>query len=264
MPHAQRQGLRIYYESFGRGDAVVFLHPLATNRYFWVHQMFAFAREHRAIAVDHRGHGLSSRPASGYGIGEMGRDLVAVLDHARVEQAVLVGVSAGSMVALQTALDAPHRVSALVLVSVATNLAPNIPPEVRIAYRERFEAAFDAMLRGSLSDGTTRERPEVARFLADVIRVPDAFDAAVFQSCIADPDGVFDWNVAHRLGEICKPVLVIAGEEDRAMPLETIRALSAGIAGAEFRIAKGVGHYYPLERPAAFNDALAAFLRELG
>jgi pimeloyl-ACP methyl ester carboxylesterase len=187
MPHVERNGVQVYYESFGRGAALVLLHPASTNRYFWAHQIFAFARSHRVLAVDHRGHGLSDRPPRGYAITEMAADLVAVLDDAGVDRAVLVGDSMGGMVAVQTALDAPDRVEGLVIVSSATNLAPRVPPAVLAAYVERFEATFAFMLQGATSARTKRERPEVCAFLADVLCVEDT--RAVFLSGVADPAG---------------------------------------------------------------------------
>src|SRR5450432_3469998 len=138
MPHVERDGVKIFYESFGQGTPVVFLHPLSLNRYAWVHQVFAFARTHRVVIVDHRGHGLSDKPAGGFSIREMARDARAVLDHAEIDKAILVGTSAGSMVAVQTALDAPERVLAMMLVSCATRLAPRSwrgAPSVRRAIR---------------------------------------------------------------------------------------------------------------------------------
>jgi pimeloyl-ACP methyl ester carboxylesterase len=260
MPNAERESVRIFYESFGEGTPIVFLHPLSMNRYAWVHQVFAFARSHRVVVLDHRGHGLSDAPAVGYSIREMALDVLAVLDQAGIDEAVLVGNSAGAMIATQIALDAPQRVRAMMLVSCATHLAPRIPAEVLHAYDVRFEAAFDYMTQGATSAKTKRERPEVTAFLADVYRAKGNFSREVFLSCIRDPDGVFNWNVTERLREACQPALVVAGQEDQAMPLDATRALAEGLPRATFRIAPDVGHYYPLERPSEFNDDLRNFL----
>lgn len=86
------------------------------------------------------------------------------------EKAILVGNSAGGMIAAQTALDAPERVLAMMLVSCATNLAPSVPGEVLRAYDARFETAFDYMIQSAISSRTKRERPEVAAFLAEAHR----------------------------------------------------------------------------------------------
>jgi pimeloyl-ACP methyl ester carboxylesterase len=261
MPYVERDGVRIFYESFGDGGTpIVFLHALSLNRYAWTHQAFAFARTHRIVVLDHRGHGLSDKPASGYSVGEMALDVRAVLDHAGIDDAVLVGNSAGGMIAVQVAVDAPKRVRALILVSCATNLAPHIPAEVLQAYDARFEAAFDYMTQGATSARTKRERPEVAAFLADVYRARGNFSRNVFLSCIRDPDGVFNWHLGERLGDVLQPALVVAGQEDHAVPLAAVRLLAERLPNATLKVVPDVGHYYALERPSDFNDDLRAFL----
>jgi pimeloyl-ACP methyl ester carboxylesterase len=262
MPHVERDGVRIFYESFGEGPPVFLLHALSMNRYAWVHQVFALARSHRVVTLDLRGHGLSDKPAGGYSIREMALDARAVLDAAGIDRAVLVGNSAGSMIAIQVALDAPERADGLVLVSCATHLAPNIPPQVLQAYEARFEAAFDFMTRGATSERTKRERPEVAAFLGDVYRARGNFSREVFLSFIRDPGGVFNWDVRARLADVRQPALVVAGQEDQAMPLDAMRALAEALPHATFKVVPEVGHYYPLERPAEFNDDLRAFLAQ--
>jgi 3-oxoadipate enol-lactonase len=264
MPYAERAGVRIFYEGFGEGAPIVFLHALSMNRYAWLHQAFAFARSHRVLLLDLRGHGLSDKPSRGYSIGEMALDVRAVLDHAAVDKVVLVGNSAGAMIAVQIALDLPERVRAMVLVSGATNLAPRIPAEVLHAYDARFEAAFDYMTNGATSARTKRERAEVTTFLTDVYRAKGNFSREVFLSCIRDAEGVFHWNVSGRLKDIQQPALVVAGQEDEAIPLEAVRSLAEALQHATFKIVADVGHYYPLERPRDFNDDLRAFLAQVG
>ena len=54
MPSINRKGVNVYYESFGQGLPIVFLHPWTTNRYIWSNQLFDFARNHRCLVVDHQ------------------------------------------------------------------------------------------------------------------------------------------------------------------------------------------------------------------
>jgi 3-oxoadipate enol-lactonase len=264
MPYAERDDVKIFYESFGEGGTpMVFLHALSLNRYAWVHQVFAFARTHRVVVLDHRGHGLSDKPTTGYSIPEMALDVRAVLAHAGIDWAVLVGNSAGSMVAVQIAIDAPERAIGMVLVSCATNLMPSVPSEVLRAYEARFEAAFDYMTQGATSARTKRERPEVGALLGDAYGARGNFSREVFLSCIRDPNGVFNWNVTDRIKDVRRPALVIAGQEDQTMPRDAMRALAEGLPRASFKVVPDVGHYYPLERPSEFNDDLNAFLAQL-
>ncbi len=264
MPFVERDGVNLYWESHGRGSPIVFVHPIATSRYFWSQQLFAFAAEHRVITLDLRGHGLSGKPGSGYGIDELGEDVLAVMNDAAAGNVTLVGNSLGAMAALATALDAPGRVGALVAVSGTTNLAPFVPAEARKAYRDDFEAAFDAMLERSVSARTQRDRREVCSFLANAWRVEDNFSPEVFLSCAEDPRGLFDWDVTARLKTLRIPALVIAGAEDQSMPPQAVKQLATDIPGAQFKLVPEVGHYYPLEAPAEFNEDLRAFLQQNG
>lgn len=264
MTYAERDGIKLHYETFGEGSpALVFLHPLSTNRYFWSHQLFAFARDHRVLVTDLRGHGLSDKPASGYSVDAMAADVLAILDDAAIDEAVLVGSSLGGMIAIQVALDAPKRALAMVIVSSATGLSPSVPPAVLEAYAERFEAAFDFMLQGATSAMTKATRPEVGAFLASVARTQGNFSPSTFLSCVNDPRGVFQWDVAERLAAIDAPALILAGAEDQAMPIEATRRLAHAIPRADFKVAPDVGHFYPIERPAELNAELRTFLERV-
>jgi len=134
----------------------VFLHPTSANRYVWAHQIFAFARDHRVIVLDHRGHGLSDKPAVGYAIGEMAKDTLSVLDHAGVGAAVLVGNSVGSMIALQIALDAPDRVLGMML--TGTSRTRSRPSESRCSSSPEKKTARCRSRRRGSSPSASPER----------------------------------------------------------------------------------------------------------
>jgi pimeloyl-ACP methyl ester carboxylesterase len=96
-------------------DAVVCLHGITAQ-----HRAFnALARDLRGarplIGLDLRGRGNSGQPPSGYGLAAHANDVIRVLDHLGLEDAILAGHSMGAFVALRTALDHPNRVRALVL-----------------------------------------------------------------------------------------------------------------------------------------------------
>lgn len=263
MPYVERNGVKVFYESFGQGTPIVFLHPFTTNRYIWSNQLFAFGREHQCIVVDHRGHGLSDKPAGGYAISEMAADVVAILDDAGVDKAVLVGNSIGGMIAMQVNLDAPDRVIANLILSSGTNLAAGLPPEAGQAFAENFEAAFDGLIEGATSAKTKRDRPEVVAFAADIYRVEGNFSHDVFMANAADPNGVFNWNITDRLGEIGAPTLVIAGEEDQATTVEVNQVLADNIPGAQLKVVPDTGHFYQKEHPTDFNNDLREFLKRV-
>lgn len=118
------------YEA-GAGPLVVLAHGFPELAFSWRHQIPALADAgYRIIAVDQRGYGRSDRPApvESYDILALTDDLIAVLDWAGEERAVVVGHDWGSMVAWQTALLQPDRLSGVVGMSVPFMPRGPMPP----------------------------------------------------------------------------------------------------------------------------------------
>src|SRR3712207_1203420 len=96
-------------------DPVLCLHGITAQ-----HRAFNALARHLAssrslVGLDLRGRGDSAKPDSGYGLETHARDVIRVLDHLRLESAVIVGHSMGGFVALESALTYPDRVRAIVL-----------------------------------------------------------------------------------------------------------------------------------------------------
>lgn len=264
MPHVNRNGVNVYYESIGAGDpAIIFLHPWTTNHYVWVNQIPVFAQKHRCIVVDHRGHGQSDKPEQGYGLDEMAADVIAIMDDAGVDKAVLVGNSIGGMCAMQTSLDAPDRVIANLILSSGTNIGADTPPEVAEAMQQDWRGVFAALLDSAVSAKSKAERPEILDFMNGCYNIDSNFTEGVFWASMADPQGVFNWNISDRLKDISQPTLIIAGEEDGATTVEHNQFLADNIPGAEIRVYKDIGHFCQLEKPAQFNADLEGFLAKV-
>jgi pimeloyl-ACP methyl ester carboxylesterase len=115
----QCRGHRISYRSYGAGPRVIVL----THGLLMDHRMYSrlgptlAAAGHHVITVDMLGHGASDQPheMTMYSMPQYGRDLIALLDHLGVPQAVVGGTSLGANVALEAAVAAPERIRALVL-----------------------------------------------------------------------------------------------------------------------------------------------------
>ena len=263
MPHVNRDGVNVYYESFGQGTPIVFLHPWSTNRYIWSNQLLEFARTNRCIVSDHRGHGLSDKPAAGYAIGEMSKDLFAILDDAGVDKAVLVGNSIGGMIAMQANLDAPERVIGNLILSSGTNVGAETPPEAAEAIAQDWRGFFSGLLGGAVSEKTKKERPEISAYMEGCFRVEENFNEGVFFASLSDPNGVFAWNITDQLKDIKAPTQIIAGEEDGATTVVQNQMLADNIPNAEIKIYKDVGHFCQLEKPMDFNADLHSFLQKV-
>ena len=263
MPYADNGGVKIFYDTYGNGTPIVFLHPWTTSGYIWYFQVFPFARTNQVIVIDHRGHGRSDKPASGYAIQTHASDVAAVLDSLKIDKAILVGNSIGGMIAMQFALDYPKRVLGQFILSSGTGLGEGMPTEAGAAFANNYEATFGGLLEGAVSAKTKRERPEILEVMKSHFLVQSNFPCQVFDSSFADPNGVFNWNIKSRLSAIKVPTVVYAGEEDQATPVAANQLLADNIPGAKLHIVKDVGHFFQLEKPLEFNAALKEFVSTL-
>ena len=263
MPYAENRGVKIYYDCYGSGTPIVFLHPWTTNGNIWYYQVFNFATTNRCVVIDHRGMGRSDKPASGYTIPEHASDVAAVLDALKIDRAVMVGNSIGGMIVLQFNLDYPERVIGNVIISSGTGLFdaqdPKAIKEAAAAYESNYLGTFDGNLENSISARSKREKPEILEVMKAHLRI-ETFPRHVFTSSFNDPQGLFQWNIGPRLKEIRKPTVVYAGEEDFGIPMEKNKFLADNIPGARLVALKDIGHFYQLERPAEFNAELRKFL----
>ncbi len=264
MPYVNRNGVKVFYESFGHGSpTLVFLHPWTTNHYIWAFQVNDFSPQRRCIVMDHRGHGQSDKPATGYAIGEMAADVVSMLDQEGIDRAVLVGNSIGGMVAMQTSLDAPKRVIGNLILSSGTNLGADAPSELGEELKKDWRAVMSGLMASGVSAKSKVDRPEIVAFMEGCFRNPSNFSDAVFWASVADPNGVFGWNISGRLKDIKQPTLIIAGEEDGATTVAQNQFLADNIPGSKIKIYKDVGHFCQLEKPMLFNEDLRMFIGQV-
>jgi pimeloyl-ACP methyl ester carboxylesterase len=111
------RGLRFHYRDWGgAGRPLVLLHGLASNARIWDLVAPLLAGRQQVIALDQRGHGLTSKPDDGYDFASIGDDLAAVVAALELKRSLLVGHSWGAGVALHYAMERPDAVAGLVLV----------------------------------------------------------------------------------------------------------------------------------------------------
>ena len=109
--------MRLYYEEVGQGTPVLFVHEFAGDHRSWEPQLREFGKRYRCIAYAARGYTPSDVPAdaAAYSYQHVMRDAVAVLDHLKIDQAHIVGLSMGGYTTLQVALNHPARVRSMTL-----------------------------------------------------------------------------------------------------------------------------------------------------
>ena len=124
MAFARINGIVLHHQVVGPtdGPVLVFINSLGSDFRIWQEVVPAFADRFRVVLYDKRGHGLSDAPSAPYTIDDHADDLLGLLDHLEIEQAALVGLSVGGMIAQRMAVRAPERVQALTLCCTAAKI----------------------------------------------------------------------------------------------------------------------------------------------
>ncbi len=254
-------GRRIAYRSYGTGTRVVVLtHGLLMNSGMYTKLAPTLAaRGHRVITVDMYGHGESDQPhdMEAYSMPQYGADVIALLDHLGVAQAVVGGTSLGSNVALEAVAAAPNRIRALVLEmpvlenGLAAAGAVFVPLALAIRISKRGMRVVSWL---------TRKIPHT-HWLVDV-----AIDFARRDpgSSLAILDGLAFGRTAPPSAErrrITQPTLVIGHGSDPIHPFSDADRTARELIGARLVTARSI--YEWRLRPERLDAELAGFLDEV-
>ena len=161
-------GIDVHYKQYGSGEPVmILLHGFGASTFSWREVMQPLAKAGTVIAFDRPAFGLTERPMPGEWEGESPYTLtsqiqllIGLMDQLGVEQAVLIGNSAGGTVAVAAALAHPERVSALVLVDAAIYAGGGAPAWIRPLLRtpqfDRLGPWFARSIAGEQGDAFLR------------------------------------------------------------------------------------------------------------
>ncbi|MFE7315578.1 alpha/beta fold hydrolase [Streptomyces sp. NPDC057555] len=258
----------LFYETAGSGPAVVLLHGGMLDQHMWDEQFAWLVNSGlRVVRYDSRGHGLSSTVTGDWSNHD---DLVALLDALDIPRAVLVGLSHGSRVSLDTAIAYPDRVSALFLASPGVSGRPFTDPFILEHIREQVAAIGEP-------DGAERYVEHFLRMWVDgPHRAPSAvhpgFRERMRASACANvevhADGVgvgmpLEVGAADRLGEIRVPTAVLDGDLDSTDISANAHAIALQVPGARRIRIPAAGHTVNLENTRLFDHELHSFLTSL-
>jgi pimeloyl-ACP methyl ester carboxylesterase len=236
---------------------VVLIHAGICDSGMWDPQWRSQAGSRRLLRLDLRGFGRSPLTPEPY---SNARDVLDVMDAAGIERAAVVGASLGGSVALEVAVAAPERVSALVLACSGLP-AHEWSPDVRDYWaveeaaieRGDLEAAAEANVRFWIgpADAAVRAQVHAMQLRALELQVPVGED---------DPEVPLVADLNDRLGEIAVPALVVVGALDHPDIHAIAARLVAALPHATRAEIAAAAHLPSLERPAAFDAAVAPFL----
>jgi 3-oxoadipate enol-lactonase len=263
VPFATNGTVKLHWESFGEGPAVLLVAGQGMTVDGWWATIPVLTRSFRVIAFDNRGTGGSSRVPWPYSVAHMANDAVAVLDAAGEQSAHVYGISLGSLVAQEVALRHPDRVQALVLgASSAGGFAAYKPSPssfaqtflVRAGAMGPEEAEW-AAVPYTYAEKTRRFHPErIGADIAHRVSSPPEPLAYLHQAAAVAAHDAYE-----RLNQMTAPTLVVHGEQDVFVPPANAVVLAERIPGAQLRLWPDAGHMYTIDEPRADRE-IAGFL----
>jgi pimeloyl-ACP methyl ester carboxylesterase len=237
--HVDHDGARIWYSTYGTGTAVILLHGGLGHSGNWGNQVPALVGSgHRAVLIDSRGHGRSTRDTRPYSYELMASDVLAVMDVLQLERAALVGWSDGACTALILGAQTPERVTGVFF--FGCNMDPSGTKE--FVATPVIDRCFSRH----------------ARDYAQLSATPDQFDA--FVGAVSEMMKTQPNYSASDLAKIQVPVAIVQSEHDEFIKPEHAAYLARSIPRAELIQMPGVSHFAPLQRPDQFDEVMLAFI----
>ena len=257
-------GWRTRWLESGAGWPVLLIHAFPLNADMWRPQLDRVPDGWRFIAPDLRGFGRS-RPSGAAGapiasLDDYAADLEVLLDHLKIDEAVMGGLSMGGYVTFALFRRAPDRFTGMLLADTRSQADTPEGRAARLSMRAVLaeggpSAVADQMIPKLLSDETRSREAELVERTRRLIlaNASDAIDQAIV-AMMERPDSTPD------VASVNVPVLVVVGEQDALTPPADAERLHAALPRSILTVIPGAGHLSNLERPAEFSRGLHDFL----
>ena len=256
---AEINDTEIYYELAGSGKPLILLHAFSLDNRMWTDQFEFFAKYHKVIRYDLRGFGKSARPSKK--VYSHHDDLKALTEFLDIEKANILGLSLGSMIAVDFATKYPDHSDALILASPMISGFQFSRPyldEYRTIWRppvdEDVEVTKDRWLHSSLLQSAI-QMPSVKRQISEYIG-----DYSGWHFANVDPVDRSHAAILE-LHTINAPTLILVGDRDHPDIRRAANTLEQIPDANQFTLFD-LGHISNMEGPDRFNEIVLEFLAQ--
>jgi len=255
-------GAKLAYEVAGHGPAIVLIHAGVADMSMWDEPFRELSKHYRVLRYDLRGFGASKTQSVKF---SNRQDLLALMDHAKIGKAVVVGNSMGGIIALDFALEHPSRVAGLISLSGSISGYDVPSPAAEKAVFERDEALtakkdFEAASRLEANiwvNGPLQKEGRAPQAIWDRIHKLILHN---FKSHTSEPKPIgLKPPALGRLHELKIPVLAMAGELDESSTQSAMALLAAKAPHARLIKYPNTAHLISLERPKEFLREVIEF-----
>jgi pimeloyl-ACP methyl ester carboxylesterase len=257
MPKIAANNIELYYETQGKGPALVFIHGLGSSARDWELQVAGFSKTYTVITFDLRGHGQSDKPPGAYSLPMFAADTAGLLHALGIESAHVVGLSLGGCVAFQLSVDHPALLKTMIIVNSAPTMGGNTA-EFKQEIRRRVAIVQQRGMRAMGEDLSKNLFPKAAHAAIRQTFV-ERWAENEPRPYIASLLSMSGWSVVDQLGSIHCPTLIIAADQDYS-PVAVKEAYVKLMPNARLVVIPEAHHATPTEEPKKFNAVLASFL----
>jgi poly(3-hydroxyalkanoate) depolymerase len=252
-------GLRLRVGRHGEGRPLLLITGIGANLDMWT-PLERLLPGRELVAFDAPGVGLSQRPRLPLRMSTLARLVCELMDALAIERADVLGYSFGGALAQELTHRAPERVRRLVLCATGPGLG-GMPPKPLAAlmlasparyYHPRLLALSIPHIAGGR---TARDRTVLAENAGARLAHPPHVLGYAYQLYAAA-----GWTSLPWLRTLATPTLVIAGDDDPAVPVANARVLAARLPDARLHVIRGGGHLFLLDEPESAVGEISAFL----
>ncbi len=239
---------------------VVLIHGFPLNHEMWNPQIDFLKRNFRAVVYDIRGHGDSDVEDGLYTIEFFVDDLIGLMDHLKIEKAVLCGLSMGGYISLRAAERNPERLQALILCDTKAEADSNEAKlkraaSIRSIKDEGLGQFAESQVRSLLAPQTFNRSPTIVETIRKMILRNSPLGICGALLAMA---GRTDTTVT--LPKIKVPTLILVGEQDTLTPPPLSKAMYETIPNSKIHIIPEAAHLSNLENPSRVQQAFQRFL----
>jgi pimeloyl-ACP methyl ester carboxylesterase len=253
MQRVTREGVTLAYEEAGSGaPPLLLVHGWTHDHTYLQPQFDHFARHHRTVAVDLRGHGDSDKPDQIYSIQSLADDLAWLVYELGLHRPVVVAHSMGGLIGLDLAGRYPDRVSAAILLDppifVPQQVRDALTPITAALRSPDFRQAQRTFVE-STSFLPTDDVDRKARIIEDMSSAPQHVMAGCWEA-------MFAYDPTSAAAACVVPLLYVAS----ANPVADLTQFRAACPGLVTGQTVGAGHYHQLEVPDQVNAMIERFI----
>ena len=254
MPEFSSNGAKLFYEVSGDGYPIIFSHGASWNHFQWKEQVNYFKDNYKVVTWDVRGHGNSTLPEGPVNSEDFSADLITLMDHLNLRDAVICGLSMGGHISLQTAIRYPDRIKGLILIGTPCSNTFNLYEKIVVPIN-RFSSKLisidtSAKLQAKM---LSKINPSNYQYIYEAFsNVPRDYWNRLWPA-------VTHMESKNDLNKVICPTLILIGDQDNLTNYQQ-PYINEHIKNSELKIIPNAQHGTNLDNPIAVNQEIEEFI----